>query len=509
MGHCKICCADQMVVGRWYKLVTYAVGHDVPFNYTVNYSTDSDNVTLLHDTLYIKTAEPFTVSCQDMYGNTDSKLITPINLPTVERTEHEITPTDWADFQTQVTAIGENALIRLPLGNYTFDLTESPFTLPAGTVIDFQSSTVKITSSVTTYAGFRIAYDYCGIRNAYFVGDMQGDTSYVNQSTVISLISGDFAELDNLTFDGLAGFNLTVGTWPNFWHFQPGYTQSRWVAEQNVAGCIGEDGSVVETEGAWTMAEPAEIITTPDRSFYVGHSNMWLPSSARLFDIAFYDSGMNLLELRTDQQFFRKYYYPEDAAYVRYCMWQEGAPSNLSGRDDVCVMRMMAGNGEYQQCLSVREAYISDIVYKNHASGGLSIVGQCEDIHIDRMVAKGNGWSNLWAFDAEDGWNAMLGVVVSHSYFAQGEVILHGCQGVSLVSCICGGVTLNSNVHFPTVLNCLCRTLYSYGLRGCATVVNSYLVRVDDTEGNGAVYRFGDRTADENTYIRNQIARFI
>lgn len=509
MGHCKICCADQMIVGRWYKLITYAVGYDVPYNYTVNYSTSSGNITLLHDTLYIKEVGEFTVSCVDMYGNSDTKTITAIEKPAIERAEYTINPTDWLDFQMKVTEIGSNALIHVSKGEYAFELTNMPYTLPSGTVIDFQNSIINITSEVTTYTGFRIVHDHCGIKNASFVGNMLNDKTYVNTSTVVSIISGDFVDIENLTFDSLAGFNLTVGAWPSFWHFKPTHKASRWSASDNVNGYIGVDGNVVSTTEAWTMGSAVAVVDTPDRSYYVGHSNMWMPSVVRLYDIAFYDSDMNFLELHKDQQYFRKYYYPENAAYVRYCVWQESAPVDHSGRDDVCIMRMMAGNAEYQQCLSVRETWISNIVYKNHASGGISIVGQCEDIHIDRMLAKGNGWSNGWAFDAEDGWNSMLGIVVSHSYFAQGSIILHGCQGVSFISCIEGRVTLNSNVHFPTLINTLNGTIYSYGTRGCATIINSYINRIEDTEGNGTVYEFGSRTLAENSDMRNSIAWYI
>ena len=505
MGHCKICCADKMIVGRWYKLVTYAVGYGVPYNYTVTYSAAGENVVLLHDTLYVKSAGAFTVSCMDMYGNTDSKTIQAIGKPTISRTPHSITPTDWADFQSKVTAAGANALISVQTGEYVFALTDTAYTLPAGTVVDFQDSTIRIEPTATTYTGFQIVNDHCGIKNANFVGNMLNDTSYSDQCKTISVLSGDYAELENITFDGLPGFNITIGTWPSFWRFLPDSSASRWEAANNTSGYIGNDGNVIASTGAWTMSEPAGIITTPDRSYYVGHSNMWIPSTVRLYDIAFYDSGMAFLELRKDQQYYRKYYYPEGAAYVRYCVWQDNAPENHTGRDDVCVMRMMAGNAEHQQCLSVREAYIDNIVYANHASGGLSIVGGCEDIHINRMVARGNGWQNGWAFDAEDGWNSMLGVVVTHSYFDKGAIVLHGCQGATLMSCISNSVGLSSCVHFPTMINALVGALHVWDLRGCATLINTYCSGVTNDTGYEATYIFGARTAEENTSMRSRI----
>lgn len=509
MGRCKICCADEMIVGRWYKLITHAVGHGVPYNYTVNYSTEAENVVLLHDTVYIKETGAFTVSCVDQYGNKDTKTITAIEKPSIERTEYTITPTSWSDFQAQVTAIGENALIHVTKGEYAFELTESSYILPAGTVIDFGGSTINVTSAVTTYGGLKIYYDFCGIKNGKFVGNMLNDESYVNASTFISVISGKYAEVENLTFDGMAGFNLTVGAWPSYWSFQPYYKNSRWDDSVNYNGYIADDGSLTASAEAWTMTEAAEIITTPDRSYYVGRSNMNIPSYVRLFDIAFYDADMKLLELKKDCQYYRAYYYPENAAYVRYCIWQEEEPVNAQPRDDVCIMRMFGGDDTVQTALSVDEAYIANIAYKNHASGGISITGKCEELHIDRMLAKDNGWSNHWAFDAEDGWNSMLGVVVTHSYFAMGDVVLHGCQGVSMISCICGSVSFKSTVHFPTIINSLMHTVYGYSLRGCGTIINSYYYRKEDSEGYGSVYTFGDRTVEENKAMRNQMAKHI
>lgn len=509
MGHCKICCADRMVVGRWYKLVSHAVGYGVPYHYTVNYTAEGDNVALLHDTVYIKAAGVFTVSCVDMYGNTDRKTIEAIEKPTVSRTEHNITPSGWSDFQSKVSAIGGYALIRITPGTYTFDLTETPFDIPEGTEIDFGGSTVNVTSGVTSYAGFRIAYDFCGLKNATFIGNMLNDETFADSCTVLTIINGDFAEVENVVFNKLAGFNFTIGTWPSYWNFLPSASASRWKAENNVNGYIGDDGSVVSSTESWTMVEASPIINTPDRSFYVGQSNMWIPSYVRLFDIAFYDANMNLVELRKDCQYFRKYFYPESAAYVRYCIWQNEEPTDHSGRDDVCIMRMMAGNDEFSACLSPRDAYIANVVCKNHASGGLSVTGSCEDIHVDRMVARGSGWRNGWAFDAEDGWNSMLGVVVSHSFFDRGAVVFHGCQGLTMLSSICGSMTVNSGIHFPTIINVLAGAFYVRDLRGCATLLNSYCSGVTNSTDYESTYIFGERTAEENNTIRNRLAWFL
>ena len=165
--NCKIFCADTMIVGRWYKLVTYPKGTynssdyaGPPYRYTVNYSCSDTNVTLLYDSVYIKSAGEFTVSVVDMYGNTDSKTISAIKEPKIKRTFYTIVPTDWDDFKEKADECGTYAYIRVPKGEYSFDFTETPYDVKEGTIIDFLYSTVSLTTSVTKPDGFGFLGDY-------------------------------------------------------------------------------------------------------------------------------------------------------------------------------------------------------------------------------------------------------------------------------------------------------------------------------------------------------------
>lgn len=111
---CKICCADEMIVGRWYKIITYPIGFnqnqdgtlidtDFPYKYTANYTCNSNLVTLIHDSIYIKNTGQFTLKSVDMYGNTDTKIINAIEAPTITRTKIAMTPSSWSDLKNNIS----------------------------------------------------------------------------------------------------------------------------------------------------------------------------------------------------------------------------------------------------------------------------------------------------------------------------------------------------------------------------------------------------------------------
>lgn len=506
MSRCKILCADEMIVGRWYKLVTYPVGTDVITNYWVKYSCENINVFLLHDTVYIKGTGTFTVYCTDMYGHTDTKTINAIEEPTIERTEYTITPTSWENLQEQVNAIGENAYVSISKGEYAFDLTETNYDLPSGVVLDFNNSKITVSSSVETYKGFRFLGNFNGIKNATFKGvDMGSDSSFTEACTLLNIYAGNYHKVEKLKFEDVAGFNIVLGTWNRWMYTKPNSTSSQWKATNTANGYIDNSGNVVESTESWCTSEMVECIETSDRSYGVGQSGMWIPTTVRLYDIAFYDTDGNFIELRKDQQYFRKYYYPENAKYVRYCIYQTNEPTEHTEADDYCIMRMMMGNSTVEEYPCVKECMIDNIVHKNHMSGGFSMVGISQDTHINRMLAPNNGWANAWAFDIEDNWNSALACVVSHSYFGNGIVFLHGIQGVTILSTIMARTYLKNNIHFPTFINSIAGALCTDGTRGNAVAINSYFSDFVDNEGYGNMYSFGEIDSDEANRMRTKI----
>lgn len=492
---CKIWCADKMVVGRWYKLVCFEVGHGVPWNYTYNFTCDADNVFLAYDTIYIKSPGHFTINVEDVYGHTDSKEIEAIELIKPDYETIEIAPESWSNLRSIVeNATSEgNKILKFKKGEYSFALEESPIDLTNGVVVDFNDSTlnISIAADITTYSGFRILGDFCGVMNAYARGV---DGRHDMGSTFIAVLNGKYNEVKNFEFRDMTGFNIGVGTWFNFWTFKPNYQSGRWVDTNNFHGYTGDDGNLVEadddTDTRWTMNEMQPIIVTADRSYGVGQSSMYIPSGTRMYDIAFYDEEQQFIEIRKDQQFFRKYYYPENAAYIRINSYFDEQPKNNLGRDDYCIMRMAGGTGFLDSYPDAQDTLIDNIHYYNHQTGGMVIVGTCEDTHVNRMFANGNGSVYGWAFDIEDSWNSCMAAVITHSYFGSGIVCLYGSQGVTFMSSICANLQLLWNVHFVSVINSYVTAIKMQELRGYCTMINSYNSSLNDVDQNDAFHSF-------------------
>ena len=519
-NHIAICCASEMIVGRWYKLITfpgYDAGLDSIKDYTVTYVCDDDCVMLLHDTVYIKTAgASFTVTATDMNGYTATKIIQTIEEPTIERTSHSITPVDWEDLRAKIAEFGESAYINISEGEYTFSLTDTAIALPYGTVLDFCNSTVKITSELqnVAYIGFCIVDDYCGILNANFVGDdvgkgstyqasMESNTVY-EKCGLIKVFAGDYCKIQNVTFGGLPGFNFSAGVWLN-------PTGSRWRATNNYNGYIADDGTIVPDTSAWTMTDMVNINSTADRGYTVGVIG-WgygpVIGSARLYDIAFYDSDGNVIRVERDHQFYRRYYYPEDAAYVRYGMWVAEEPTELTGYDYNCIMAMWGGSAYTTKCGNVKELLVDNVSYTDHASGAFSGTGWLEDIHINRTKAIGDGWLNNWCFDFEDGWEAMVNGVVSHSVLT-GQCVAHSIQGVTFLSCVLGSLILATRCYFATVINSIATNAQLRSTRGCVTTINSYTGTESIESDSGGMHKFGAIDPSMASTIRAECLRRI
>lgn len=513
--HIAICCADEMIVGRWYKIITfpaYDSGLDAIRDYTVNYTCTDDCVLLCHDTVYVKKAsESFTITATDMNGYTTSKTVKTIEDPNVERTVYEYIPTDWEDLRTKISDCGENSYISIPYGEYTFNLTDTAISLPYGAIIDFNESKVNITTELENiaYSGFCITEDFSGVVNANFIGidvgkgstyhETMSDNTVYEKCGMIIIYAGDYCKVQNLSFADLAGFNFSVGTWLKS-------SRSRWRATNNYNGYIADDGTLASETTAWTMAEMVEIHTTTDRGYTVGVIG-WgygpVIGSSRVYDIAFYDSEKNVIQVERDHQFYRKYYYPENAVYVRYGVWRTTEPQELTGYDYDCIMAMWGGSKYTDKCGNVKELLIDNISYKNHASGAFSGTGWLEDIHINRMKAIGDGWLNNWCFDFEDGWEAMINGVVSHSVLS-GQCVAHSIQGITFLSCVLGPLILATRCYFATVINSLAINSQLRSTRGCVTTINSYTGAETVNSDSGGMHKFGVIDSEIATEIRTE-----
>lgn len=467
-----LCCADEMIVGRWYKLVGMPVGYGVSYNYKTTFSIDNDDIAcLLFDTLYIKKTGSLTITVTDQYGNTDSKSVSLIEEPTVERTEYTISPATWEDFKTQVDACGEYSYINITQGDYHYTISDVGYSIPKGTVIDFNKSNIYVSTEVNKCRMFLIYYDFIEIRNANIINDCADDWEHGDQSQLISVYNGYMCKLEHLYFKNAIGFNIGIGTWGQNLKFTP-YSDSLWHTNNMFYGYLNDSGELVESEGAYSSNNIRTITDNPERTYLMGKRDLWIPTTARVYDVAFYDSDENFIELRKNQQFYRKYKLPDNALYWRCTVYQDTEPTlNVAG-DDYCIFRMYGESYSTGCCVSCVELYANDIIADGNESGVISVVGHNQDCHYNKIRCDDIGSVNPWSFDVEDAWNGTCGMVISHSAFRDGRVYSHGAQGLTLLSSIANWIVINSNPYSITAINSAIKIAYTYSIRNFVALAN-------------------------------------
>lgn len=516
---CKICCADEMVVGRWYKIIAYPRFY-IPTQYWCKYTCEDDNVVLIHDTVYIKSEGDFTINCIDQYGNTDSKTIKAINNPfnDIDRTYYEYIPTSWDDFKTFVTQCGENSYISIPKDNYNFEFTNESYSIPKGTIIDFNFSTINIShteqveyeedgTTVKTsilYKGFKIDSDYSGLINVKIYGsdDMYGKIEeYNGYCGTLDLTSSSYGLIKNIEFKNVCGFNFTVGEYPDCWAIKPSIYYGRWKDDNNYNGYIDKTtGELVSDTSCWCMENYSEFPICEDRYFIVGRADLWLPTSVRLYNISFYDSDGNFIELWEDCQYYRRYQYPENAVYYRLGIYQDFEPKNAQPRDDVCIMRIFS-------CKPCSDCLIENVKCISSATGVMNIVSAIQDSHINKIIQPRDGWKYGWSFDIEDSWHSCINSVISNS-FILGTSVFHAVQGLSIINSIFDYSTFPSCIHFPTIINSYMSTARLNAVRCNFTSINSTINTIsNNNDVSITAYVFGNSISnvDANKFIQNYI----
>lgn len=495
MSKSVIFCADEMIIGRYYKIITIPIGFktihegkeiELPYNYWAKYSCESDNVILAHDTVYVKSEGTFTIKSVDCTGYECKKTITAVLEPTIERNVEIITPTDWGNFKSLV--VNENTLYSVKKGTYHFDITDKKFVPPYGTVIDFNDSIVYITSSYKGtsknnndyYKMFSFENDFSGIKNVNFIGNMYGDTSYLEWCTTIKIVGGYNVHIENITFKDLVGFNFSVegGATTTEKCYTPSKTYiGCWKPniQGNFNGFVNDDGILTEYPESWSNNELIPILKSTDNSYGIGHSILWMYSISKVYDIAFYDSEKKFIEVRRYQQHYKKYYYPENAEYIRLTVYQTNEPENINPNDDICFLRMLGSWSNEFRYRPTEELFVSNIKYIDSvSSSSINVVGAVSDCHFELIDCPYNGWygSNYAAsFDIEDGYNSMIGITISHSRL--GLLRVNGVQGFSFISGKVSSVGFSNSSYFPTFINSISSNPKGSGgtiVHGCESV---------------------------------------
>lgn len=513
---CKICCADEMIVGRWYKIIAYPRFY-TPLQYWCKYTCNNENVMLIHDTIYIKDEGNFTINCIDQYGNTDSKTIKAIKNPfnSINREYYEYTPTSWEDFKSFVTQCGEDSYISIPKNIYNFELTNENYSIPKGTIIDFNFSTINIShteqveyaedgTTIKTpihYKCFKIDSDYSGLINVKIYGsnDMYGKKDeYSDNCYTIELANAENSIIKNIQFKNVCGFNFLIYSDMDYVTIKPTIGHGRWYDKNNYNGYIDKTtGNLISNNKCWCMKEYSELPICDNNTFVVGCSNVWIPTNVRLYNIAFYDAEGNFIELLEDCQYYREYQYPINAVYYKLGIYQEEEPKNKQPRDDVCVMRIFP-------CNMNKDCIIENINCISSATGVVNVVGGNQDLHINKIIQPNNGWKYGWSFDIEDSWNSCLNCVISNS-FILGNSVHHGVQGWSGVNCILQSAVFHNNIHFPTLINSYLNSANLNGVRCNFTNINSTVKNVNiNNDMPIENYMFGNGiSSDEVTQFIN------
>lgn len=469
MTGCKICCSGTMYTDLYYKLICYPYGHGVPYMYTYKFDINGPGI-LLQDTVFITGVGKLIIRVTDMYGNTDSKIIECKSQPKVERSIKRITYTDWAQLKTEIE--NSNTYTHIIIDADEISVDDTSIIIPEGVLVDFNGKQIEWIPLVTSYtAAFIIRNDYSGLCNGKFTGNGLKNEDYWGGCCFVSIINGNFTTLKDLWFDSMPGFNITVGSYPSMWVQKPDYKAGVWRADNPaMPGYISDDGMISEENGWWTCTDFITSPTPENELYSVGQQSLYLPQYSRFYDIAFYNSEQELIEVRRWQQFFRTYKLPKNSAFVKMSIYQEQEPKVNNGADANCYLQMLGMLEDWENMPCPINTIIDNVKSINTSSGILSVTGLVNDLHISRLYTPSNGWKWTWCIDFEDGWNAMCGICVSDSVLG-GVVSTHGAQGITYIGCVFGStVTVRSQCTGCTFVN-------TYGSGITADSARGYIVR--------------------------------
>ena len=475
-----IMCPDEVIVGRWYNIRTFSgKASDTTF---VKVYSNTNKVFIANDSIYVKYPGLFILEFTDSEGNHCEKSVEAIELKVQEYEELEVCPTSWDELVSLVETANNTGYVRLKFvkSDYTFTIGSDPIELYNSVMIDFNGSSIylNIEEGVTTYNAFRITGDNCGIKNGYI--KLEGTTEANSDSNFIKVVNGKYCEIMNLDFRNMVGKNIIIGEMCDLNTFQPTSTTGMWTVDNYIEGRIADDGIVSQynENGMFSMNQPQSILETDDNGYAVGHTNMIVPTKVPLYDIAFYDENNTFIEIRKEQQYFKKYYYPEGAKYFRICAcFGNALPSNDPINND-CIMRLLGGNSNVNYYPFVQECMIDNIYYFDHQCGGLTIAGACENLHINRLLANGEGTVDILAFNSIDAKNAIIGVTITHSYFGVGTVHINGIYGISYISNISGDIQLYNNVYSASIINSYTYVITLEDITRYCTLINSYYTSI-------------------------------
>ena len=183
-----------------------------------------------------------------------------------------------------------------------------------------------------------------------------------------------------------------------------------------VPGWLNDNGEIIENENWYSTKNFIKVpdyqgtgyfISAHGQDSYAG--KYWGGCSARQYDILWFDSEYNLIEIERFQGRGEYYDIPENAVYCKVALQQSVAPGG-NGEDPYIAMH---SDGAAKMC------EIKNTNVYNSATGVFSVVGQTDGLWIHDCYTNRDGMKPLdeRTGDFENGWTATRHSVVNNNYF--------------------------------------------------------------------------------------------
>lgn len=514
-----ICCSEKMIVGRWYKLLSWLEkAEEVMDKDTTKWECTGINCVLVHDLIYFNETGTATIKAEDSYGYIATKSIEVIEEPAINRSKISVSSSEElinvcvnnvTNAYVELTTDVEIELIPKPEDTYL-----QYYEVPEGTIIDLGGHKLSYTVQESVKGSspsslFMLCNDNSGIINGIF--EYSGEDFEVTnvtheQTNVINVYQGYNIQVKDIVFNNVLGFNMVVGTtWYYPWSQTENYRDCRWQDTNVSNGYINDNGEFVNDADCWCSTEFIKCPNTYKNEFILGRMNPYSPTTVKVCRVAFYDENYNFIAQLKGVQYYRVYNKPQNAKYWKITIVQSSAPSNNDS--DTSSIVIMYGimdikdNGFYHDrnihCLV--DAYFDNIRCFENESGVMSIVGHTNDCHYNRVFVSSNGTINKWGMDFEDGWLAMVADVLSYCVIGNSgtvQTMFNAGIGTSAIACYFDKIVCNNTAWKHLFVGCLILQYIVYNARG-------YNIRINCT-----VISYENITVDTETYFVKKIGEY-
>ncbi len=309
--------------------------------------------------------------------------------------------------------------IVFPNGTYLISPAVRTIFPPSDMIIDFSDSILNIEPSQLTTTGYRMFYftelKSTKLIRAHIYGERDSTTIQESVEGCISVLIDDCLNtgFESCTFSKSPGFNVITGTLPN--RNMGKITRSISVSRFNFEpGNIDENGNIDNSKITnfyrynqyMDVSGLGEYYLLGYTQGYHGYPHL----RSRLYSIHFYNDNFTHIESQLYNLQYYNYQKPLNAKYAKIVIYQEAPPS--SGDND------FNGAVAFLRTIGMpRNCYIKNCTFEDNFSTGLAMCGG------QNWLIEGNTFSNNGGrmpgcdIDWEDGWEQMVGDVISKNNF--------------------------------------------------------------------------------------------